>query len=204
MDSYFNHHYISNSDLKKLQKMINPDFQDPSDLEEIFAFGRLVEDCIMQPHQANYEHQDIEKALSMARTFKTDPICQQLLWVHDLRRQHEWYRSNRFGVPARCKMDGDSRALSLVFELKGLSVETDRAFDDAVNRFHYDQGIAWYLDVSGYRQALLVAVSKKNTSRLFKRIVNRQHDYYKRGVVKIEKNVKLFLETFPEYKREAA
>lgn len=203
MSAYFNSHYISNSDLKHLRKMLDPKFEDPADLEEIFAFGRLVEDCILQPHQADYNHKDIEKALAMARTFKADSICQQLLWVHDLRRQHEFYRSNRFGVPARCKMDGDSKALGLVFELKGLAVETERAFDEAIQRFDYDQGLAWYLDVSGYRQALLVAVSKKNTSRLFKRIVNRDHEYYKRGIVKVEKSVHLFLEMFPEYNKAA-
>ena|SRR5688572_22847664 len=202
--SYFNSHYISNSDLKRLRKMMDPKFQDPADLEEIFAFGRLVEDCILQPHQADYTHKDIDKALAMARTFKADSICQQLLWVHDLRRQHEFYRSNTFGVPARCKMDGDSKMLSLVFELKGLAVETERAFEEAIDRFDYDQGLAWYLDVSRYKRALLVAVSKKNTSRLFKRIVDRNHVYYQRGVMKVEKNVQLFLETFPEYKREAA
>lgn len=202
--AYFGHHYISNSDFKALRKMVDPKFEDPADLEEIFAFGRLVEDIILQPHQADYNHKDIGKAHDMARTFKADSICQQLLWIHDLRRQHEFYRSNVFGVPARCKMDGDSKALSLVFELKGLAVETERAFEDAVDRFDYDQGIAWYLDVSGYKQALIVAVSKKNTSRLFKRIVNRDHQYYKRGVVKIEKSVELFLNTFPEYKKQAA
>lgn len=203
MSAYYQHHFISNSDLKQLRKMMDPKFQDPADLEEIFAFGHLVEDIILQPHQADYNHKNIDKALAMAATFKADSICRQMLWIHDLRRQHEFYRSNVFGVPARCKMDGDSKAMGLVFELKGLAVESERAFEDAIERFDYDQGLAWYLDVSGYKQALLVAVSKKNTSKLFKRVVDRNHLYYKRGVDKVEKNVKLFLETFPEYKREA-
>lgn len=201
MSAYYQHHFISNSDLKQLRKMMDPKFQDPADLEEIFRFGRLVEDCILQPHQAEYEHPDIDKALAMARTFKADPLCRQMLWIHDLRRQHEFYRSNVFGVPARCKTDGDSKAMELVFELKGLAVESERAFEDAINRFDYDQGITWYLDVSGYQQVLLVAVSKKNTSKLFKRVVDRNHLYYKRGLNKIGISVKLFLETFPEYKR---
>lgn len=202
--NYYNHHYISNSDLKQLRKMMDPKFQDPADLEEIFAFGRLVEDLILQPHQADYEHKDIDKAIAMCGTFKRDSICQQILWLHDLRRQHEFYRSNVFGVPARCKTDGDSKASGLVFELKGLSVDSERAFEDAIDRFDYDQGLAWYLDVTRYQRALLVAVSKTNTSKLFKRVVDRAHPYYQRGVVKIEKSIQLFLDTFPEYKKEAA
>lgn len=175
---------------------MDPKFEDPADLEAIFAFGNLVEDLILQPHQANWNHPDIELAKDMDRTFRADPICQQLLYVHDLRRQHEWYRNDRFGVPSRCKMDGDSKILNLVFELKGLSIDSENAFEGSIDRFDYDQGLAWYLDVSGYKRALLVAVSKKSPKRLFKRIVDRDHVYYKRGLEKVKKNVKLWKEMF--------
>lgn len=189
---YFNSEYVSNSDLKRLRKLIDPKFEDPADLEEIFAFGNLVEDVILEPHKANYQHKDIEKAKEMERTFRADPICNKLLATYDLRRQHEFYRLDRFGVKARCKMDADSKALGLVFELKGLAVESDNAFEEAIDRFDYDQGLAWYLDVSGYRKALIVAVSKKKTDRLFKRIVDRDHVYYKRGLVKVKKSIVLW------------
>ena len=194
-EAYFASAYISNSDLKKLQKMISGDFEDPADLKEIFDFGHLVENLILQPHLADYSHKDIELAQKMADTFRKDPICQQLLYIHDLRRQHEWYRSNIHGIYARCKMDADSKLLSLVFELKGLAVDSERAFEAAIERFHYDMGLAWYLDVSGYRRALIVAVSKKSPERLFKRLVDRDHQYYKTGLVKVKKAVKLLRET---------
>lgn len=89
-------------------------------------------------------------------------------------------------------MDGDSKALGLVFELKGLAIDSDRAFEEAIDRFDYDQGLAWYLDVSGYKRALIVAVSKKKTDRLFKRIVDRDHVYYKRGLSKVKKSIILW------------
>jgi hypothetical protein len=193
---YFDSHYVSNSDLKRLRHLTDPKFQDPADLEEIFAFGKLVEDLILQPHKANYNHRDIGKAQEMERTFRDDPICRQLLHIHDLRRQHEFYRLDRYHVKARCKMDADSKLMGLVFELKGLSVTSDSAFEDSIDHFHYDQGLAWYLDVSGYRRALLVAVSKKKTDKLFKRIVDRDHVYYKRGVVKVKKAINLWHQYF--------
>lgn len=194
--NYFDHHYVSNSDLKRLQELLNPSReQDPADLKEIYAFGHLVEDLILQPHLADYNHKDFGLAKDMETTFRNDELCQKLLYVHDLRRQHEWYRSDRYGVPARCKMDGDSKILSLVFELKGLSVDSEKAFEASIDRFHYDQGLAWYLDVSGYRQALLVAVSKKAPKKIFKRIVDRNHPYYIKGKEKVIKSVKLFKET---------
>lgn len=195
--SYYDSHHVSHSDLKRLRQMTDPKFQDPADLEEIFEFGRLVEDVTFQPNQANWGHRDIELAKDMAKTFRDDYICGQLLLIHDLRRQHEFYRSNRFGVPARCKMDGDSKILDLVLEFKGLSVTSEKAFEDAIDRFDYDQGLAWYLDVSGYKRALIVGVSKKSPGRLFKRLVDRDHPHYKRGLSKVEKSIKLWKEYFP-------
>jgi hypothetical protein len=196
VSAYYDHHYISNSDLKKLRKILDPKFQDPADLEAIFEFGNLVEDVILQPHQANWQHKDIELAKQMCCTFSNDSICNSLLFVTDFRRQHEWYRTDRFGVPARCKMDGDSKKLDLVFELKGLSVTTEHSFEEAIDRFDYDQGLAWYLDVSGYKRALIVGVSKKTPERLFKRLIDRDHYYYKRGIAKVNKSIKLWKEMF--------
>jgi hypothetical protein len=183
---------VSNSDFKKLRKLIDPKFEDPADLKAIFDFGNLVEDVILEPHKANYNHDDIKKALEMDKTFRADKICQQILYIPDFRRQHEFYRSDRYGVRARCKTDGDSKSMSLVFELKGLSVSSDRAFEEAIDRFDYDQGLAWYLDLTEYKRSLIVAVSKSDTSKLFKRVVDRNHIYYKRGVQKIKKSVILW------------
>lgn len=204
MSAYFNHHYISNSDLKHLRKMIDPKFEDPADLDEIFAFGTLVHAMILEPHKADLNHKDYGLAMDMAKTFMADPMCVQLLHVHDLRREHEFYRNNVFGINARCKCDAESKALDLVFEFKGLSVASDREFEGAIDRFDYDQAVPWYLNVARRRKYLLVGGSKKAPKRLFKRIVDHQHPYYHSGMVKVDKAIKQFLEMFPEYKREAA
>lgn len=203
MSAYFQHHYISNSDLKQLRKMVDPKFQDPADLEEIFAFGTLVHALILEPHKADMNHKDYGIAMDMARTFIADPLCSKLLHVHDLRREHEFYRSNVFGVNARCKCDAESKALDLVFEFKGLSVTSDREFEIAIDRFDYDQAITWYINTSRRSNYFMVAGSKKAPKKLFKRYVHNRHLYYGRGMVKVNESIQLFLETFPEYKREA-
>jgi hypothetical protein len=204
MSAYFNHHYISNSDLKRLRKMIDPKFQDPADLEEIFAFGTLVHALIFEPHKADREHKDYGLAMDMAKAFMNHQLCRQILHVHDLRREHEFYRSDVFGVPARCKADAESRELDMIFEYKGLGVTNEKAFEDAISRFDYDQAVPWYMDVGRRKRYLLVSGSKKAPKRLFIRLVDRNHQYYHQGLEKVYKAIKLFLETFPEYKREAA
>lgn len=195
--SYYDHHFVSNSDLKRLKKLIDPKFEDPADLEEIFSFGTLVHALILEPHKADREHKDFGLAHDMAITFRNDPVCRQLLLIHDLRREHEFYRSDVFGVPARCKADAESKSLDLIFEFKGLSVSTDKAFEDAIDRFDYDQACPWYLDVSTRKRYLLVSGSKKSPKRLFKRLADRNHAYYHRGLVKVQKAIKLWKEYFP-------
>jgi hypothetical protein len=192
MSTYFGHHYTSNSDLKLLRKMLEPESSfdmDPQELEEIFEFGHLVEDCIFAPHQANRAHKDIGHAMDMAKTFHADPMCQQILLAPDLRRQHEWYRSNVHGLHARCMADADSKAMSLIFEFKGLSVKTEQAFLSAIDRFDYDMGLAWYLDCSYYRRSIIVGSSKVNTKKLFKLVVDRNHPIYISGERKVMAHV---------------
>lgn len=179
-----------------MEQIINPSFQDPADLTEIYEFGNLVENVIFQPHLANNGHKDMPLAVAMKNTYFKDPLCRGLLHAFDFRRQHEWYRAQtEYGIPMRCKADGDSKALSLILEFKGLAVDSQKAFDAAVDRFHYDQGIAFYLDTAQYKRLLLVAVSKKFPGKIFKELVDRDHRYYKRGKEKVIKKVKLFRET---------
>jgi hypothetical protein len=193
--NYYDSHYISNSDLKRLRKLIDPKFEDPADLEEIFSFGTLFHALVLEPHKADYNHKDFELANSMAKRFFDEHICRKIfIEVYDLRREHEYYRNDRFEVMARCKVDFESKMLGLCGELKGLSVSSEKAFDEAVDRFDYDQAIAWYMDVTGHQNYFLVAPSKI-AEKVFKRFVSRDHLFYKRGKEKVVKAVKLFRET---------
>lgn len=201
MTKYFNHHYLSNSNLKDLDKIINPGGHEmsPEELEEIFAFGHLVEDCIFAPHKADRSHRDLGLAMDMAKTFREDQLFQQILLAPDLRRQHEWYRSNVHGVHARCMADADSKRLGLIFEFKGLSVNSENAFYSAIDRYDYDMGLAWYLDTSYYPRSMIAASSKLNAKKKFRTLVDRNHPIYQSGLRKVHERVRLFNESFGNY-----
>jgi hypothetical protein len=80
--------------------------------------------------------------------------------------------------------DADSKGMSLIFEFKGLSVKNHLQFINAIDRYDYDMGLAWYLDCSHYKRAIIVASSKLNPKKLFKCIVDRQHPIYLKGLNK--------------------
>lgn len=204
--NYFNHHYISNSDLKRVRKMVDPKFDDPADLEEIFKFGTLVHALIFEPHKTDLNHRDYNLAVDMSKTFFNDPMCQMFIGMRDFEREKEFYNPPMNyepeedevvgidGIHARCKMDGSSWMMKAVMEFKGLSVESEKAFEVAMDRFDYDMGLAWYLDVSKYAQCLVVGVSKKSPKKIFKRIADRKHPYYLRGREKVKQHVKILKE----------
>ena len=193
--TYFEHHYISNSDLKRLQQLMAPKYQEPENLKEIFSFGTLFHALVLEPHKADYNHPDYQLAKRMTEQFFAEKICRDIfLNVPDLKREHEFYRQNKFGLPARCKVDFGSRRLDLCGELKGLAVANEKQVDEAIDRFDYDQAICWYLNVSERRNYLFVCPSKL-VKRTFKRFITRDHPAYKRGEEKVIKAVKLFRET---------
>ena|SRR5687768_1431790 len=192
---YFDSHYISNSDLKRLKVILNPNYRDPADLEEIFSFGTLFHALVLEPHKADYKHKDYELAARMCKQFFNDPLCRKIfLDAYDLRREHEYYRKECFGLPARCKVDFESKKLSLCGELKGLKISSDRQLDEAVNHHDYDQAVAWYLDVTGHKNYFM-SVPSKVAEKTFRRLVDRNHPYYKNGREKAIKSAKLFKET---------
>lgn len=174
---------------------------DNVNLEVIFDQGTLNHQALTEPHKAHnwLKHttthptkakQDFDLAMAMAKTVLKDELCRRVILSVDFRREWEFYRQNVHGIRARCKADGDSKILKTVFEYKGLAVTTEKAFDEAIDNFDYDQGVAWYLDTTHYDRVLIAAVSKKKPDMLFKRIVDRNHQIYLRGEQKVLKAVK--------------
>jgi hypothetical protein len=195
--SYYNHQYASNSDLKKLISRYVEGREEP-DLEEIFDLGTLIHQAILEPHKANKQHKDYELASKMAKTVLKDRLCRDLIFMPDFKREHEFYRVNVHGIRARAKMDGSSNRIRTILEYKGLKIANEKAFDESIYKFDYDQGAAWYLDTSGYDRLLIVAVSKTDPNKIFKRIIDRNHNIYKSGLVKVERAVMYWKQYFEE------
>ena len=186
---YFDHHYISNSDLKALRVKTDPKFKEPINLDEIYKAGSLNHHALLEPHKADRSHAKYELACTMAKTVLKDKLCSKVILMQDFRREWEWYRirhilGRKYGV--RCKTDGDTRSLSCIFEYKGLAISTDSAFEESIYHFDYDQAVAFYMDTVRVKNYLIAGVSKPHPDRLFKRLVDRDHAYYKSGVKKEE------------------
>lgn len=204
--SYFQHDFVSNSDLKEIMRRHNGKEQ-PDNLQEIFDAGTLNHQALLESHKAKKwlsetvlsklgadDHlRKYNLAFEMAHTVLRDDLCRKVLMSADFRREHEWYRRNIFGLEgARCKTDGDSKLHSLIFEYKGLSITSDRQFDDAIVNFDYDQSAYFYLNVVGFDNYLIVGVSKKQPDRLFKRLITRDHKFYHTGADKVRTSVEVW------------
>lgn len=193
MSAYFNHDFVSNSDLKSIMHRHEQKREEPSNLQEIFEAGTLNHHALLEPHKADKSHIGYITACNMASTVLQDPMCRQLISMPDFRREHEFYRRNIFGLEgARCKTDGDSRMMDTIFEYKGLKITTENGFDSAIENHDYDQSAFFYLNVVGYKNYLIVGVSKTNTKKLFKRLITREHKWYSTGGAKVERAIQVW------------
>lgn len=197
--SYFQHHYASNSDLKEIVARHEGRMK-PENIQEIFDFGSALHAAILEPHKVEWEKfdEDEQQMLKMMRdTFWRDQMCRDIVMMPDFRREHEFYRVNRFGLEGvRCKTDGETAKIQTILELKGLRCATYKAFIESIEHLDYDQGSNFYIDTAtgcvNYKQKLIVGISKQHEDRLFKVLINRDHQLYKNGGEKVKKAVKLW------------
>lgn len=210
--TYFEHPYASNSSLKEVVARHNGKTK-PENIQLLYDFGTEFHAGITEPHKMNVDKitpEQVQLIADMRRTFWKDDLCRQIAMTPDFRREHEFYRKDRFGVGAKCKTDGDSRKLKVILELKGLGVTTEKAFRDSLLHLDYDQGAAWYLNVatniSGiqldikhscyYAYKLIVGISKKDPGLLFKMLIDWKHPFYKSGLQKVKYGVHIWKDVY--------
>jgi hypothetical protein len=203
--SYFNHEFVSNSDLKRVVNKYVKGIDEPENLEDIFKLGTLIHAILLEPHLADKTHPQYELAKAMAATIFKDPLCRNFLLIRDFKREREFYTDTcnpafevQYGLKGRIKVDGDSELMSTVMEYKGLAVTTEKAFLEAIDRFDYDQGAAYYLEVCQRKRILIPAPSKKDPKKLFKILVDRDHPIYKRGLEKMNYAIQVWKDFFPK------
>ena len=173
---YEQHDWLSNSMLKSIK---GSGFA-LQNLEEIFRFGDLFHRSVLEPHLVCESELDYELAQGMKNTVYADPVCARLLRNPQMRIEHEFYKKVD-GTKRRCKADGWLREMGLIFELKGLGVENEKQFRNSIDFFDYDMGASWYLDITGGTQELIVGVSKKKPGRLWKYLIQKGDEDYRRG-----------------------
>ncbi len=199
--SYFQHHFVSKSNLVQLKRQLDPNSYEPENLEKIFELGTLIDVTLLEPHLANIGSDDYELAKTMAQAIFKDRFLRDLIMMPDFKRKHEFYKADLFGLPARCQTDGVSKSISTIFEYKGLGITTDKQFDEAIYNFDYDLGAAWYLDTSKLKYIIIGAASKKQPDKVFKRLVDRDHKIYQRGILKADLMTRAWKDFFGDQAR---
>lgn len=201
--NYFGHPYISNSDIKSFKRKMGLLPQEPENLQAIFDFGSLFHSTILEPSTVdkNDQSDDAKLARKMKDTFFRDEMCRMIIMRHDFKREREFYEKVRVGqyeFNSRCKADGDSEGISLFLELKGLNVESEKAFKLALERFDYDQAVAHYMLTARRKTELIVGISKKKPELLFKKVVKMNDDFFAIGEQKLIESLDLLHPYSPE------
>lgn len=201
-DPYFSHSHLSNSDLKAFKKKLGMTPEDPENLQEIFAMGTLSHAVIFEPHLANKEHESLDLAMAMQKTFWADSTCRYFASANDFHREKAFYNDaavvGPYKVKLRCKTDGVRTRTKAYMEFKGLSIETEKAFREALVRYDYDQACAHYMLTGDFRMCLFVGISKKDPRKIFKWYVKKHDEFYLQGEQKLIDNLALLREYSPD------
>jgi hypothetical protein len=202
MSDYFNHNFLSNSDLKRFQTQLGMKRQAPANLDAIFSLGTLIHQVILEPNLADRNHEGLELAMAIRASFWKDPLCRMFALGSDFVQEKEFYnpatRIGPYEVATRCKMDGCRERMKSYLEIKGLSVDTEKAFNDAIVDLDYDQAVAHYFLTSGFNSCLLAGFSKRNPDRVFKKIIKRYDNFYAEGEQKIIDTLTLLRDYAPD------
>jgi len=192
-DLYYNRKEVSNSDLSWLKKQLYPSFMpDPT---EAYKFGNLLDAMLTESDRVDFlqrtcdtDHftkEVFEQAMSMKRAFLRDPTAKQMIEGADTqkimsKRLNLNFQGIDFNLNARCKWDIWRDAINWGGDIKSTAATTQKGFEDAVRYFDYDRQRAWYMDIAGSKQDILIAISKVNF-KVFKVYITRDSELYKSG-----------------------
>lgn len=194
MRSYFEvDEYISAS---KLKGFIDLGYKNAinANVQKSFDFGTLTHTCIFEPNTigaVEKQQDNYELACRMRDTFMKDALCKELMQMPG-KSEFEFYRMMH-GIYSKCKTDRWVIDPKIIIEFKTLTVGSQNAFEKAIDMFGYDLAAAWYIDITGAESELIVAVSKKNPTKLFKYLVTRSDKIYKSGKDRYIRAIKMGL-----------
>lgn len=194
MDPYFNRTEVSNSDLSWLKKYWMPE-KLIFDIEQAYRFGTLVDAIITEPHKVDYfkytvdgvqyTKDEFEKAKEMRKSFLADALCKRLVDVSSMQifmteKKTFNYCGTEFSLNTRCKWDLWWSSQNWGGDIKSTTATTQKQFEEACRYFDYDRQRAWYMDIAGSNQDILIGISKVN-NKVFKLPIKRGDDFYNSG-----------------------
>lgn len=193
---------VSNSDLGWLEKYWMPSGQ-VIDLEKAYAAGTLIDCMITEPHRVDYFQyrvageqycytaDDFARAEEMKKAFYRDAFCaemvqrcsfQRISYVSSFPMQHGAFG---FSLAAKAKWDLFCEGFDLGGDIKSTACTTQKQCEEAVRYFNYDRSRAWYMDLEGRSNDVLIFISKVNF-KVFKIPVRRGSELYRDGRAKYE------------------
>lgn len=194
-DNYRSFPAVSNSDLSWLQKYWEPE-NIIVDKERAYKFGNLIDAIITEPHRVDYYKRTVDSvkytaddfalAMEMKKTFDKDPFCQSMrkqcsfqhiTYKPEFNIEHEGFE---FSLPAKCKWDLFCKGFDLSGDIKSTAATTQKQFEEACHHFDYYRSRAWYMDLEGRSNDILIGISKKNC-KVFKIPMKRGDKLYKLG-----------------------
>lgn len=195
MNDYFSRPEVSNSDLSWLKEELMRVEERP-DPTEAFRFGTLIDCMITEPEKVDffkrtcdgqdYTQEEFETAQEMKKAFFRDPLCEQLVkgaeFQKVMSKENEpfIYGHAIFRLSVRCKWDFWLPSFKWGGDIKSTTATTLRQFEEAIDFFDYDRQRAWYMNIAGSRQDILIGISKKNF-KVFKVPIRRGDKLHQRG-----------------------
>jgi len=195
-DSYYNRKEVSNSDLSWLKKQLFPTYMpDPT---EAYKFGNLIDAMLTESDRVDYlrrtcdsdqfTREVFDQAMQMKRSFLRDETANMLIGKADTQkimstRMKLNFSGIDFELNTRCKWDIWRQDLGFGGDIKSTTATTQKQFEAAVKYFDYDRQRAWYMDIAGSKQDVLIAISKVNF-KIFKVYITRESDLYNEGKAK--------------------
>ncbi len=195
-DPYYDRAEVSNSDLSWLKNQLWP--RETPDPTAAYRFGNLIDAMITEPGQVNFYTrtlgdvqftvEEFEIAEKMKRAFYTDTLCRNIATgadgqkVMSVRRAFS-YSGMEFELPVRCKWDLWRGDWASGGDIKSTAATSQAQFEAAARYFDYDRQRAWYMDIAGSNEDVLIGISKKNF-KVFKIFINRASSWYREGFAK--------------------
>jgi len=137
-----------------------------------------------------YTKEDFSKARKMREAFMKDAFCREFIAKAEFQKfmsknMQIDYEGFKFQMQTRCKWDIWIQIMNYGGDIKSTTATSQKQFEDACRYFDYDRQRAWYMDISGARQDVLIGISKENF-KVFKLFIKRGDDFYNSGKMKYE------------------
>ena len=175
-DTYYQRAEVSNSVLGELQKYFLHGDQ-LTDILAAYRFGNLIDAMITEPSRCDHYSYRVDDeqftaeewgvARKMHKAFLAHPFCANVLqhstgqMVMSRDMDFQW-GGLKFTLPVRCKWDLWMAAHGWGCDIKSTTAISQKQFEAALGYFDYDRQRAFYMDISGAPQDMLIGISKIN------------------------------------------